>query len=355
MKKINDNYSLTLNTRFNTTYFISGAVYDKFALYCMSNDGHPGYPDNLMDNYGNGIVKSIMFPFDLQKLFNITGDRVNLNFGHASTGLSAYFTNSRYKTKSVGYLDMGTMYIQGKYNDFRDYTPYCRIVLYLPFIGNVYIEPSLIINKYINITYIVNVYDGTLLANIKTNTVNSDDSSDWVLIKTISQNIGCVLPFGGSNASTISLMSGINLIKSFFTNPISNVGGGAARGGIAGAIGGIAQSVSEIANSFIDIGFVDANLHYITKDNINDGGIVNGFNGKNVIITFYYNCGHIPTNYAKTYGLPAQYTAKLSTLNGFTIVDNPHLEGNDFSLCLDDEKKELEKILTSGFLLDDKT
>lgn len=357
MYKINDEYSLTLNTRFNTTYFISGQVYDKFALYCLdANQGGGNFPTNLMDNYGNGIVKTIMFPFDLRKLFKITSERVNLNYGNASTTLSAYFTNSRFDTtkKSLGYIDMGTIYVEGKYNDFRDYSPYCKILMYLPFVGNIYIEPSLIVNKFVNIIYVVNIYDGTLLVNIKTNTSNNNDKN-WVLIKTLNQNIGCILPFGGSNASLLNFQASVNVFKSFFTNPIGNVGAGAAYGGVSGAIGGIATSANEQINTVMDAAHQNQNLHYVTKDNINDGGIINGFNGKNVIITFFYNCGHIPTNYAKTYGLPAHYTAKLSTLNGFTIVDTPHLEGADFNLCLDDEKKELEKILTSGFLLDDKT
>ncbi len=360
MKLIPDNYSLTFNTRFNNTYFISGHVYDKFALGVMNADLKQNFGDNVMSNFSDAITSVILFPFDLKEMYQLirdddhpeTSNYKQIYFGTKSIGLSGYWQNSRYKGNTVGYLDMGTIFVQGKYNDFRDYEPYCKIKIYLPFIGEIDLPPSLIVNKYVNFTYIVNVFTGQVLVNIKTNKNNLLDDN-WILIKFIKTTIGVSLPIGGSNSAILNERLNATILSGLIGTLVS-MGAGAAVGGLPGAVAGAVAGIGSLIGGAIKEGTAADNPDFASSGTIGNGGEM-AYNGKNVIITYFYSSSNIPTNYAKTYGFPAYYTEKLSSLNGFTIVDNPHLEGNDFNLCLDDEKKELEKILTSGFLLDDKT
>ncbi len=360
MKLIPNDYSLTLNTRFNNTYFISGHVYDKFALGVMGSDLNQNFGNNVMSNFADAITNVFFYPFDLKKMYNLIRDDEHTDisnykeiyFGKRSIGLSGYWRNSRYVNETIGYLDMGTIYIKGKYNDFRDYEPYCQIKIYLPFIGEIELPPSLIVNKYVNFTYVINIFTGRVLVNIKTNKNNLQDNN-WILIKIINSNIGVSLPIGGSNAAMLNTRMESSALAGIL-GTIAGAAAGFILGGAGGAAAGAITGLAGLAGGAIESGINADNPDFVSSGAIGNGGEM-GYNGKNIIITYYYSSANIPTNYAKTYGFPAYYTERLTNLNGFTIVDNPHLEGSDFNLCLDDEKKELEKILTSGFLLDDKT
>lgn len=359
MKLVPDNYSLTLNTRFNNTYFISGNIYDKFALYVLGNDLANNFAIGVMNNYSDAITSAMFFPFDLRELYkynnNYITEEAQIYFGKKVVAiddkpLKGYWQNSRYKEGVVGYLDMGTIFVEGLYNDFRDYEPYCKIKIYLPFIGEIDIPASLIMKKWVNFTYVINVYNGEVLVNIKTNTSNTNNDK-WILIKSIKSLVGVQLPFGSSNYAALSNRAAINAITGLLTI-VGSAGAGFLVGGLPGGLaGGVASSAAVLGRIGSDT-FEALNPDYGSSGVIGNGGEM-AFNGKNVIITLFYNVVDLPPNYAKTYGFPAQYTTKLSALNGFTIVSNPHLEGDGFKNCLEEEKKEIEKILTSGFLLDD--
>lgn len=355
MKLIPDNYSLTLNTRFNNTYFISGNIYDKFALYVLGTDLTLNFDGGIMNNYADAITSAIIFPFNLKELYNNLTEEVQIYFGKAgvkldNVPLKGFWQNSRFKGSTVGYLDMGTIFVQGLYRDFRDYEPYCKVKIYLPFIGEIDIASSLVINKWVNFTYVVNVYNGEVLVNIKTNTSNTNNNN-WILIKTLKSTIGVNLPVGSSNYAALSNRAAIDSITGLLSI-VGSAGSGLALGGIGGMAAGAISSTSKFFGTMINDTNAALNPDYNTSGVIGNGGTMS-FNGKNVIITLFYNVVDLPSNYAKTYGFPAQYTAVLKSLSGFTVVSNPHLEGNRFKNCLEEEKKEIEKILTSGFLLDD--
>lgn len=356
MKLVPDDYSLTLNTRFNNTYFISGDKYDKFALYVLGANLSLNFGDGVMNNYSDAITSAIIFPFNLKKLYDDLPTEVQLYFGKSKVTLEndvplkGFWQNSRYKGSTVGYLDMGTIFVQGLYKDFRDYEPYCKVKIYLPFIGEIDITSSLIINKWVNFTYVVNVYNGEVLVDIKTNTSNTNDNN-WILIKTLKTTIGINLPIGSSNYAALANRTAMDAISGLLVMA-GNMAGGYALNNVEGGAGAGLVSLGRFAGTMASDAIALNSPDYNTSGVIGNGGTMS-FNGKNVIITLFYNVVDLPSNYAKTYGFPAQYTTILKSLNGFTIVSNPHLEGNGFKNCLEEEKKEIEKILTTGFLLDD--
>lgn len=333
------------------SYFISGDVYDRLMRKILTIDWTTA-GDSLSTAY-TFIPRVIFFPINFSE-FNIylKGETSSILYkemyvgNNQSLGLSGYqviqdIQNNPSSVEHIGIsIDMGTFSFPDIYNDFRDYSPYTHISVYLPFLGY-YDLPDFIIKYPISVIYVPNLYTGDLLCEIKCNINNN-----WVIVKEITGKIGIDLCVGGSNASQISinqLFAPINTISNVYKGALTGAFLGGGKAALAGGILGIANSAKETLDNQLETG-------YCTP--IGCGGI-NGYNGKNVIFYLHRNTIDIPTNYAKTYGFPAQYTSKLKNLNGFTIVSNPHLEGNGFNFCLEEEKKEIEKILTTGFLLDD--
>lgn len=332
------------------SYFISGDVYDRLMRKVLTIDWTTA--GNSLSTAYTFIPRVIFFPINFSE-FNIylKGETASIMYkemwvGNHSLGLSGYqviqnIQNNQTTVEHTGIsIDMGVFSFPNIYNDFRDYSPYTHISVYLPFLGY-YDLPNFIIKYPISIIYVPNLFTGELLCEIKCNINNN-----WVIVKEITGKIGIDLCVGGSNASQISinqLFSPITTISNIFNRALTGSLLGGGKGALVGSILGTADSAKELIENQIEIG-------YCTP--IGCGGI-NGYNGKNVIFYLHRNTIEIPTNYAKTYGFPAQYTDFIGNLNGFTIVSNPHLEGIRFKNCLEEEKKEIEKILTTGFLLDD--
>lgn len=311
------------NNRMGQANFVSYDVLERFAKYAIGLTW-TDVTDFFLKTR-EFVTKILFFPFDLVKAYKQFNNSIsydNIWIGNKVSTLGAFQPND---IPYVTYLDFGTYFIERTYNDFRDYEPYSKYSIYLPFLGVKELKSEQIVGKYLSIVYIVNYLTGDCLVDIKTSLTN--DENDWYTIKNYTLRLGIELPIGGTNAGQESIKA---VLKTVFASGIGFDAKGAMETGI--------NLSSNINGIFSEIGNGSENIYL----------------GKECYIIKQTNEIDIPTNYGKTYGFPAQYTAKLSTLNGFTIVDNPHLEGNDFNLCLDDERKELEKILTSGFLLDDK-
>lgn len=339
-------------------YFISSNVYKKLLGNIVD-----GESSIFIADIGQYIMNAIYFPINFYNLINFdSGDYpkytkelyyneifVGKNIG---TGVSGYSfpqcknikiieeskINETYvphiKFSNYGlYIDLCEFSFNDNNNDFRDFPPYTYINIYLPYLGYYNLPPELV-NKTIKIRYYPNIFTGDAIVHIL-----YKEGNEWKLSKEINGQLGVSLPTMGSNENVLKLnkiSSGLNTLVNagldVATQNYAKLGADAVYG-VTNQLQNLQQSASSKPLS----------------------GTLSSVMGKTPIFFKYRNYSEIPTNYAKTYGFPAYYTTKLSMLNGFTIVDNPHLEGNDFNLCLDDEKKELEKILTSGFLLDDKT
>ena len=118
---------------------------------------------NTVD-YGQYISALYRIPVDLS---NISGDTSNIMLGQydsmvASTLLNQYLVD----------IDGGTITIPEKFHNAYDYlTTEC--ILHLPFLDEINLPPHYVVNQTINIKYKLDLYSGTLTANIYSSYLNS--------------------------------------------------------------------------------------------------------------------------------------------------------------------------------------
>lgn len=149
-------------------------------------------------DYGSNILNLIKIPFSVDELIN---RKSNIKLGKyesktESTLLSDYILN----------VDIGTIKVPYKYNDFRDFTN-TKTKLYLPYIESIELDNEYVIDKEINITYRIDLYSGQV------NVILKNENTFLTKTTTISQEIPFIqLPSGSTN----------NTIKILLDNDIRN-------------------------------------------------------------------------------------------------------------------------------------
>lgn len=246
----------------------------------------------------------------------------NVMFGDIDTGVSMTAIASEYVEKDCGSVDLELLY-----GSFMDYSPYTRIQIYLPYIGFRDLSPDDIIGGSINVTYHINVIDGGCTAYIRHSTR------------------GVLYQHSGSCIANIPL-SAINY-SGALQNAISAVGSVATLGV------GLATGAAPItAMGAMGLATQAANTAVNSKPSIQRSGAVSGSSGlmgiqRPYVIIERPNIS-VPALMNDFIGNTTNVTMRLGELEGFTMVDQIHL---DSVICTEDERNELYKLLKEGVIL----
>ena len=151
---------------------ISNALfdYDVTTLSGLWEDIKKGlemYGTNPMD-----VVQGLRYyPVDLSTIFTNTSNQQYIYFG-------AYQLNMENSVKHVvfanGYLDLGSIVIKRSFNDWRDFEPYTKISIYLPYVGSFPLDAKKYYDKTVNIRYYIDLRTGSCTACLIANNVLLD-------------------------------------------------------------------------------------------------------------------------------------------------------------------------------------
>lgn len=227
-------------------------------------------------------------------------------------------------------FDCGSITIPREYSDFRDYEPYTRLSLFLPFVGEVNISTNdCILPHSIKVIYNLDFLSGAACAEVL---VDGD-------VRYAYQAAMCAaIPVTSSDAS--------RLLASLIGAAIGTVGGG-IMGGIVGGTAGSRMT----ARSLIG-GVSDAVMSPINGIQIQRTGSISANTGllgemkPYVLVT--RPISYIPDSYESLIGRPYQTTASLGSQTGFVKVREVHLDG---ITATEVEKEEIERLLKEGVIL----
>ena len=136
------------------------------------------YGSNPMD-----VVQGCRFyPFNLTDIFTDVAAQNYVYFGAYRLAL----TNNIYKViHANGYKDLGSVLVQRTFNDWRDFEPYTKLSIYLPYIGRFPLKPERYYGKNVNIRYYVDIRTGLACACL---------IADGVLLDWFDGQIGTEMP-----------------------------------------------------------------------------------------------------------------------------------------------------------------
>lgn len=288
----------------------------------------------LADDSLYSYVKSlVLFPFAIHT--SDTGGTNSLHIG--SKTITDDSINVFVENTGSNYFNAAYFSINKKNNDFRDYSPYTKIELYLPFLGWITLDSN---NCYGNIlvTYNVNFNDGSAQVIV------TNETTAKLLYQSTCQ-LGVKIGLNTTNAAEVqrnSLTNALNLTMGI-TNGVISFATGNPLGVVAGAMS-TTKTVTD---------YVSRQMNNIERAFGNVSSGYNGLYGPNQVRlrTSTYKALFEPTNtnFLKYNGGPFYTFKTLSELTGYTEVASIHLEG--FSDAMDSEKDEIESLLKQGVIL----
>ena len=223
------------------------------------------------------------------------------------------------------------MVVPEYYGNYLDYAPYSKAHVYLPFIGIVELDVDDIVGHGVNITYHIDSYNGSCIAQI---TVAKNDYQNTVY--QFSGNCSVEIPLAGGSQAAIK--SG--MISAAATGISSIVGGLASMlgGNIGGGIGGIAYGIGGAISQAVS-----------QKSSVQHSGTFGASYGAMGIKKPYFII-HRPiqkmvVNYNEDYGFPAHKRVRIGNCKGFLRVREVHAAS---STATDEEKARIEELLKEG-------
>ena len=237
-----------------------------------------------------------------------------LTIGNIGTGITM-----RYFTQQFVDVPCGSIDIKEYYQSYLDYSPYTKVMLILPFIGECAINTDEVMNKTLSITYRFDIATGICVAFV---------SVDGNVLYT----------FNGSAVTSIPLSANGwgSAIGGLLSMPIKALGFGAATGtGPVGTLG--AAAAISVASMKPDISHTG---------NITGSAGLMGIQKPYVIINRPRQA--LPMNQNSYTGYPSFITESLGGLKGYTEVEKCHLEHVPATA---EELNEIERLLKEGVLL----
>ena len=252
--------------------------------------------------------------------------RDNIRSGFLVCPTSAALVRQRYTT-----IDCGSMVVPEYYGNYLDYAPYSKAHVYLPFIGIVELDVDDIVGHGVNITYHIDSYNGSCIAQI---TVAKTDYQNTVY--QFSGNCSVEIPLAGGSQAAIKA----GLISAAATGISSIVGGLASMlgGNIAGGIGGIAYGIGGAVSQAVS-----------QKSSVQHSGTFGASYGamgiKKPYLIIHRPIQKIVLNYNEDYGFPAHKRVRIGNCKGFLRVREVHAVS---STATDEEKARIEELLKDG-------
>ena len=278
-----------------------------------------------------------MYPFEITTTLDSAITTIKL--GDTDVAISSPFRWPNYGIERILIADFkisasenNTLYA----DDWTAAEPYSNYEIYIPYVGWVNLPSEYAINKRIRVWYAVNYEEGTATAYI------SSGSSIYDIIYTSPCTMGTKISLSYDN--TLELETARNAL---YLNTAASLGGVAlaSQSGSEGAGITAAGGVLKTAAAFVN-GWNSLIPRGNTAINSSTSGI-NLYQKVSVRLTRVIKKNY-DADFAAEYGLPYNKYAAISSLSGFIKVgDIQFTENNEI---LNDERKEIENILKSGFI-----
>ena len=246
----------------------------------------------------------------------ITGSNKIIKAGYLDSPVSAKEVTNQYVT-----IDCGQVEVPEFYHTAIDYTK-SKVDIFLPFIGIVPLDCSVVTGSTLELTYRIDVLTGTCLAQIKVLKRNSD-----AVLYTFTGNCAVQLPI---TASTYTGVVGALL-------SLTSMAGSISTGNIPSAIGSGIQAVSHL---------VGGQAGTAKSGNMGANAGAMGIRIPYLVIT--HPTAYDAMIYNQFYGYPSNIYQRLSALSGYVRVKDIHLQN---ITCTEQELEMIYQKLKEGVII----
>ena len=293
------------------------------------------------------ILKLMQNPYDaIISIKNVccdieTGGTSNIILGNVDTKISCSEITRQYQQ-----IDCGTIKVSRYFGNFLDFNPYTSIKIYLPFVGYKELDVDEVMSSTLHLYYNIDLLTGTCVAIINVSKTINGTALNSVLYQ-FDGMIGTEIPVTSNDYSQVVSA----LLKGIATTGAA-IGITAATGGSGGALLGSAVA-SEKVTAIGTTMMVNSAIDTVTsKINVQHGGSLGGSMGvlasKQPYLIITRVIPKNPTNYASLHGIPSNAYKKLSSLKGFTKMQDIQIKSTIGSV---DETEEIKQLLLEGVVI----
>lgn len=404
---------------------INNGIYDLEFKQCISKDLNSCFITNIdyMDeltrflvnppisasffqDFNKWIKNIIVFPFKIN--YNETPSNY-LTIGKTTTGTPENPGTGAVTTAIKGntlnsanlFYNLGEIYVDRKFNDFRDYNGFTNIKVFLPFLGFIDLDCNECIGKYVRFRLSINCLDGsaTYIVCVNTNPQTNNNviyPFDSTLIDIDSKivfaqdfQLGYTLPLSNTNAGEVKRNILLNMLSTAGSIAITAATGfptflpsttsskvvtshqtpSLVTGRMKTRYKDVTEQTSTYtpggaspemytkayANKCFD-GAMSALENSFVRLSCNGGGsptqLLNcGRDIEMYIYTPKYSTMGSNEQYLKLYGKPLGKTKYLNSVHGYTEISAIHIEGQEFEKATSNEIAMLNELLSSGVIL----
>ena len=309
--------------------------------------GYSGWIENIID--------ICIFPIDLYSIVPHGDGEQSIDLSAIDGTLEdnwAYISISPYLAYKVnGSTDVlidatSWTLIQRKYNDFRDFPPFRRSRVHLPFCGVVDIDLSKYYGKYMKVKYSIDIANGGCRAFVCIASSNTP-SDDGIIIATYEGQVGYHTPVGGVNYTEY-----MNQLNSSVSNAITS----GINMGVTGAenkLGqGMQKALSKVNPIEMSVQAVEqgialnrAETSYPLISSGSPSPCLNMYDDYSCWFIWYETDTSESSNLLQLQGYPSNKSGTLQSFSGFLSVTDVKL------VCpkaTERERNSIKQMLTSG-------
>lgn len=265
------------------------------------------------------IRAAVQLPVDIS---DIDGTNIQICLGQYETNIYAKRISSRIL------YDSCQVQIPWRYTDWRANEPYTEVFLYIPYVGNIKMPNSVLIDETdLRIYAVIDLLSGDAVFRVY---VEPSDE----LIGSYSANIGASYPIGASNISPAQTVTGISTAAGAIV-------AGAAKGGAAGAAIGALGAIQ---------GIMAANTPNSSSVGGGGGGASQGLLGSCIVSVIAHNTNMIPGDVDATtiMGTPTMRVKPLANVTGYLETRGAAITGDMTAT----EHAELNAMLDGGIYVE---
>lgn len=239
----------------------------------------------------------------------------------------------------------GPYTINRKFGDFRDYAPYTRVSIYLPYCGWCDL-PSHVVGRQVTVKYFTDIIAATCKAVVfcNNNIIAEAAGVIGLDIPFVADNVGAKMQ--AVTAGMIAALGGGIQLGAGIGTMVSTKSGNGAKAALSGASQYL-SGYSQMAMAF------NENTTEISGKN-GDGCCLAG--ATNIIIKIvrpkkgaYTTAPYTPPGYGHNVGFVSQKQVKVSSVSGLLIADNVDTSG--ISGATEAERAEIKRVLETGLIV----
>lgn len=250
----------------------------------------------------------------------ITGSK-DVSVGFVPTGVTMNTVGEQYVQ-----FDCGSIDVKEQWGSCLDYSPFTKISIYLPYIGEKALDIDDVMNNTIHVYYNIDLLSGSCVAQL----YFTNATQPGRVLYTFAGMCATAIPVHGRDFSQL-VTAGINLVTAGATAAIT---GGTAASAVSSLLINSASNISSAKPAIQKSSAIAASSGLLDI--------------QKPYLIFSYPKQSLPVNYKTYQGYPSNITATLSTLTGYTVVEQIHIEG---TTATQTEKEQIESLLKEGVII----